>query len=117
MTKTIASALLAAAFLSTAAFAQTDRIDVSAASVEGVTQTAAVHANDLDLTRRADQVQLRIRVAQAVDHVCTFSDRFVDKGCAGEAASNARIQTNAAIAEANGARLASATVGASHGAN
>ena len=102
MTKTMfASALLGAALLSTSAFAAESQIDVAAAAGGALVQSSQVRTDDLNLTNRADQTELRARVNYAVAQACTFNNSAVDTACAGDAKAAASIRTEAMIAAAN----------------
>ncbi|MDB5685912.1 MAG: UrcA family protein [Rhizorhabdus sp.] len=113
-------AIVLAAGLSTAAFAgSADQISVSAKADDANTQVAAVSITDLDLSRRADQVELRARLASAVQGVCTFGGTRmpVDKGCTGNARADASRQAEAIIAMAARQASASRSSAAVRGAN
>ncbi|TZG27279.1 UrcA family protein [Sphingomonas montanisoli] len=102
MTKTMfASALLGAALLSTTAFAAESQIDVAGATGNALIQSSPVRTDDLNLTNRADQTELRARVNHAVASACTFSNSAVDTACAGDAKATASARTEALIAAAN----------------
>lgn len=116
-------AIVLAAGLSTAAFAASaDQISVSAKPGDENTRVAAVSITDLDLAHHAGQVELRARLASAVQEVCTFGgDRGprmpVDKGCTGNARADALRQAEAIIAMAARQASASRSSAAVHGAN
>ncbi len=102
-------ALAVTASLSTAATAQQSNINVNAAGDN--VRSATVNIADLKLTSAADQYALRSRVRQAALEACTFdASRTVDNACALDAKRDGMSQANAAIAAANGGRLAAGTI-------
>lgn len=103
---------LAASLSGAAMAANNEVISVSAVTTDPDTKIASVKIADLDLTRRAAQLELQARLASAVREVCTFGgDRGprlpVDRGCSGDAAADATRQAQAIIAMAGNQQSAS----------
>jgi len=102
-------ALAVTAGLSTAAFAQSDNINVNA--VSGTTRTATVNIADLNLRESAGRLALHSRLKQAVNAVCgeATTTRSLDTACAATAQRDASRQVYAVLADKSG-RLAQNSV-------
>jgi UrcA family protein len=75
-------------------------------------RTREVYHGDLDLTKAADQAQLRRRIAGAASRVCASSDLSAAAACRAKALAHVETPVNAAIARAEtGERYADAGQG------
>lgn len=72
-------------------------------------RTTLVRHGDLDLSRHADQQQLRTRIARAANKVCVTSDLAATTACKAAAIAQVEAPITTAIARAeNGQRYADA---------
>ncbi|MDO7834266.1 UrcA family protein [Sphingobium sp. HBC34] len=63
-------------------------------------RTAEVRHGDLDLTKAADQRQLRSRIARAASRVCASTDLSTQMACRAQAIAHVEAPISAAIARA-----------------